>query len=1117
MAQSSEIKLLKRFDQDVEITGTLTVGGVSVTPSSYLTSIPVPQNGNWWNLGYVRVGGDGVMEMGKYMDFHTSDSGGSADYDLRVTVSPGTFTVGGVIAATGGNSGQWNTAYGWGNHASAGYLTSLPSHTHSASDITSGTLSGDRLPWANNDGFTGTYPLVWKAANTPYTASWLNVNGATDTLNTVNLYTSGAIGSSGALTVTDTSTGVYVDTAGHASVRIDRGSTSFDNNLLFYTAGVLDWRLWQDGSSDYLYIRDETNSKNLVTFTKGTTGSVTIDGNFNAHNFYDYNNSNYFVNPSTTERSIRTAGYITAGYGNSKGFEVGAGGCHITAVGLGDVVFQGASQLRFGPANYDWNQWGGIKYTGGSTPVLYIGGPASSVFTSNASPPSTEINFTGTTLVYADSSFRAPIFYDSDNTGYYVNPAGTSRLGFGIFDGYDGATGNNSRLSTGVSIGRYTSEYAYIEIASSNAGGGWIDFNQADGTDYLGRIRYHNGSNYMRFWAGGNEEFNIYSSYTLALGSSRAPIFYDSDNTGFYLNPSSTTSIYDLIVGSGLQIAGRSWAGDLGVGLNYVASDPTSTGSRANYGAGIWTYSGYSTGTNRPHTYDATIQIMPDSNRGFELSADWVSSSKTPLKIRSLRDCCQGWSPWREVMTAEHTNSGNFLTSGSMRADRFYDVNDTSYYIEPNGTSKINAVQFFGAFFHDTNNRNEGMFGSYDSTKTDHIWSMGTAYRNAADGSNFGNLYGLAYKHTNNGTGGTMGGGHQMVWCNNGTPRGAIGYDRVWHAGDMQAGGNMFANNFYDDDNTSFYINPAGVSNINELHGNGKEIFDATDDSYLRINQSASFSSGIWFGDSNRHGGNTFITVGGNGGTTSSRVYIYGGAYTGTNVIKIDGNSGIIQTTTDSMRAPRFYDYDNTSYYLDAASTSRLNQVDANYLDVVSNAAYALRFWSGSNNYSIRMSESSNTTYGGRMAGETTSDYNMYFTMAAGTNRGFVFNNGLANAVAGIDASGNGRFKGDVVAYSTSDKRFKDNITPIDNAIDKVQKISGVTFDWNDKQDTYEHGKHDVGVIAQEIEEVLPEVVDTRENGYKAVKYEKIVPLLIEAIKEQQKQIDELKSLINKS
>jgi hypothetical protein len=107
-------------------------------------------------------------------------------------------------------------------------------------------------------------------------------------------------------------------------------------------------------------------------------------------------------------------------------------------------------------------------------------------------------------------------------------------------------------------------------------------------------------------------------------------------------------------------------------------------------------------------------------------------------------------------------------------------------------------------------------------------------------------------------------------------------------------------------------------------------------------------------------------------------------------------------------------------------------------------------------------------------------------------------------------------FTKDVVAYATSDKRLKDNIKPLDNALDKVLKISGVEFDWNDTRD--EDGKplhsykgHDVGVIAQEIEKVLPEVVTTRDNGYKAVKYEKIVPLLIEAIKEQQEQIDELR------
>jgi len=100
---------------------------------------------------------------------------------------------------------------------------------------------------------------------------------------------------------------------------------------------------------------------------------------------------------------------------------------------------------------------------------------------------------------------------------------------------------------------------------------------------------------------------------------------------------------------------------------------------------------------------------------------------------------------------------------------------------------------------------------------------------------------------------------------------------------------------------------------------------------------------------------------------------------------------------------------------------------------------------------------------------------------------------------------------GDVVAFASSDERLKDNIKPIENPLDIISKISGNTFDWNsEKQDIY-NGK-DYGVIAQEIKEVMPELVDTRDSGYLAVKYDKIVPLLIESIKELKKEIEELKS-----
>jgi len=98
----------------------------------------------------------------------------------------------------------------------------------------------------------------------------------------------------------------------------------------------------------------------------------------------------------------------------------------------------------------------------------------------------------------------------------------------------------------------------------------------------------------------------------------------------------------------------------------------------------------------------------------------------------------------------------------------------------------------------------------------------------------------------------------------------------------------------------------------------------------------------------------------------------------------------------------------------------------------------------------------------------------------------------------------------DIIAYASSDERLKENITPISKPLDKLKQIGGYEFDWNDKQNVHEG--HDVGVIAQEIEAILPELVQTRDSGYKAVSYEKLVALLIEAVKEQQSQIDELKA-----
>lgn len=112
---------------------------------------------------------------------------------------------------------------------------------------------------------------------------------------------------------------------------------------------------------------------------------------------------------------------------------------------------------------------------------------------------------------------------------------------------------------------------------------------------------------------------------------------------------------------------------------------------------------------------------------------------------------------------------------------------------------------------------------------------------------------------------------------------------------------------------------------------------------------------------------------------------------------------------------------------------------------------------------------------------------------------------------------------GDITANSiagTSDIRFKTNIRPVVNALDKVKALRGVYYNWNQKAfPEKEFGaQNELGFIAQEVEKIVPEIVtkDKTKDEYRSVKYDKLVALLVEAIKEQQKQIDSLKIKVNK-
>tara|TARA_R110000796_G_scaffold69937_2_gene159153 strand:- start:403 stop:1431 length:1029 start_codon:yes stop_codon:yes gene_type:complete len=115
-----------------------------------------------------------------------------------------------------------------------------------------------------------------------------------------------------------------------------------------------------------------------------------------------------------------------------------------------------------------------------------------------------------------------------------------------------------------------------------------------------------------------------------------------------------------------------------------------------------------------------------------------------------------------------------------------------------------------------------------------------------------------------------------------------------------------------------------------------------------------------------------------------------------------------------------------------------------------------------------------------------------------------------------ISSSGDIVADGDIVAYNSSDRRLKNNVEVIKGALDKIDGISGYEFDWNDKSPGWAQERgHDVGVMAQEVQKIVPEIVIERKNGYLGVDYKRLVPLLIESIKELKKEVDDLKKKVN--
>ena len=124
---------------------------------------------------------------------------------------------------------------------------------------------------------------------------------------------------------------------------------------------------------------------------------------------------------------------------------------------------------------------------------------------------------------------------------------------------------------------------------------------------------------------------------------------------------------------------------------------------------------------------------------------------------------------------------------------------------------------------------------------------------------------------------------------------------------------------------------------------------------------------------------------------------------------------------------------------------------------------------------------------------------------------------GIGTAASGT--TGEIRATNDVTAFYSSDERLKENIVQLDRALDKVNSLRGVTFDWKDlteeeRKTIHSHEGSDIGVIAQEVQEQYPELVHQREHGYLSVDYQKLTAVLIEAVKELSQKVTDLEHRI---
>lgn len=958
---------------------------------------------------------------------------------IHILNDPGTaneaFQAGIIYSSGYGDSTQWKTAYDWGNHASAGYLTSLPSHNHDDRYYTESESDSRYIDFTSNQNVTG---IKYFLTNNGY------YSGSTDSAK-LQVYATGA-------------------------------NAAF---MSFHRGGNYAVNFGLDGDN---VMRIGGWSAAADRWVLDMSGNNTVAGSFRAPIFYDSANTNFYGDFASTSvmNSIR--------FGTSTNNATLSG-----ASTWGVTLTTDAGWIQFGPANGSWAH----IYASQSfyfNQDLYVNG---NVVITSATIGSQSVSYASTAGSADQIDGRGFVNTGSNNATYAdsINSNGISYVAFNISllgqtDGalysqaYDSAWQHqiygDYRTGQIVVRGKLNGTWQAWRtvIDSSTIGSQSVSYATTAGT--ANAVAWGNVSSkpslvmyYQGFTLDANTMDGNSTGFTYSVNAPYTGPIARFSETGYSLQLNAAYS------GGGTGIAFRTRNGDAGSfnpwrvllnDANYTSYSPSLTGSGAS---GTW-----------------GINVT-----GSAGSVAWTNVSSRPTNLSQFTNDLGNYGGFLTSITA-HTHAisdvsglqtaldgkqaaGSYLTTSGKAADsELFDGTDSIYFVKGNGTNALgrtttnlngtNSAQGLSSGFYDgtgmsnmptsdwyhlivNSHYNSATTNQYEFQLATAFWDKSNFYVRSISPGDVGPWRTLIHN-------GNIGSQSVSYASTAGSATSATTATTATVASQLNKFGDI-----YGQDWNSYYIQDKLIAAAVYGHS-GANRPNLTYDYgvMLSYGETSGPVMQMYFPENSPNIGTIFRKA-------TYRTGWNGNWSTWKTLVEQEGNTCTIvggNQTGMEIHANVGYNQDPLTYFL------LRGQADTSW------KALKIRLTGDAGGQDIEF----------RRIAENGADARMFY-VPRGANQ-VIFEYQFVQG---------------------SDSRLKDNIIPITNSLDKVKSLRGVEFDWNSGVN---EGTHDVGLIAQEVEAVLPEAVTTQEDGYKNLAYTKVIPLLVEAMKEQQAMIDALKAEI---